>query len=885
MENFFTPAIRLLNRLRYPQKLALLSSIVILIIILLTAALYQQLNKVIADSKIQLEGIDKIVAVNNLIQFAQQSRGYSAANSQTGVSFTVLHNEKELETEAAFLNVVSSLDPTMSLLTRTGDLEKLNNLWEQIKAENKPEDKESKFNLYISFIRKLQLLTGVMADHYLLLTDADLSSHYMVEMLVENIPATTESIGKIRGGVLEALSSKKLSEDNRQSLFILEAALTQSTNEFGDNISKVIHYSPEVASELSTLYSQLKVEQQQLLKLLDSDIYSERFETISIDFWTETTDSIDKLYSLMRKPIASSLKAHLKLRLDHASLMLNTAIVITTLLFLFILYFVIALYKASLTNLNHIYEAVNDYSRGNLDTRIKLNTQDEIRDISISINEMADELVKSQQELLFRQRALDDHAIVSISDVKGKIIYVNKKFEKVSKYSLDELMGQDHRLLKSDFHPDSFFIDMWRTIANGNIWHGEIKNRAKDGSIYWVSSTIAPYLNKNGKPDHYFSVRTDITHLKELEIEQQQETKRLDTIIDIAMDASIQMDDKGVVIGWNTQAEHIFGWSKKQAIGSQLHTLIIPEKYHEQHIAGFKRCLMSGESTLFSTPVEITAINNEGTEFPIEIAVSLVEIDGRYEFAGFIRDLTKQKEYEDSIIEAKEAANQANKAKSDFLSSMSHELRTPLNSIIGFAQLLQNDEDVPLTEDQLESMGFILSSGNHLLKLINGILELSAIEAGKTELLIKSMSLLEVINETVSLLMPLANEVDIKIQVLSDIDVTVSADETKLKQIILNLISNAIKYNREEGSVTLTWEVTNEMVKINVIDTGIGIAHAYEDKVFSPFNRLGQEVSTIEGTGIGLVVTQELVELMNGSIGFESVENKGTTFWFELPVA
>ncbi|NKD77592.1 response regulator [Haematospirillum sp. H1815] len=255
-------------------------------------------------------------------------------------------------------------------------------------------------------------------------------------------------------------------------------------------------------------------------------------------------------------------------------------------------------------------------------------------------------------------------------------------------------------------------------------------------------------------------------------------------------------------------------------------------------------------------------------------------------YRGTGRDITQSRLFETRLDEARTEAERANAAKSHFLASMSHELRTPLNAILGFAQLLRAASANALTSAQKKYVQHILDAGDHLLRLINEILDLARIEAGKVDLSVENVDVRLLVTESTALLEPLAAKRQITIHAEGSTDpVFVMADRSRLKQVIINLGSNAIKYNREAGHVYFKISPAPEAghVRVTVQDTGIGIAPEMLKKVFEPFNRLGAEATNIEGTGIGLTVTSQILAHMNGKIGVESTQGVGSSFWFDLP--
>ena len=268
-------------------------------------------------------------------------------------------------------------------------------------------------------------------------------------------------------------------------------------------------------------------------------------------------------------------------------------------------------------------------------------------------------------------------------------------------------------------------------------------------------------------------------------------------------------------------------------------------------------------------------------------AVQTLVLQGFLATAGFISlpiasALSYRTRLETSLTEAKLAADKANIAKSRFLTSMSHELRTPLNAILGFSQLMLMNQDKTLTDKNREHLDYILSSGRHLMELVDDILDLAKIESGNLSVSFEPISCAEIVEETAEMLRSAAAKKNIKIEYEIDPSLSILADRGRLMQILVNLLSNAVKYNKDSSSVKIKAERRDGMIRLTVCDKGRGIPYAQQKNIFQPFNRLGAEMSDIEGTGIGLAISKQLAEAMHGSLGFYSEENVGSDFYVEL---
>ena len=664
--------------------------------------------------------------------------------------------------------------------------------------------------------------------------------------------------------------------------------------------------------------------------------------------------------------------------------------------------------------------------------------------------------------------ANNEHNIVSVANVSGQITYVNRKFCDVSEYSEAELLGQNHRLLKSDVHSDEFYQELWETISAGKIWHGTICNHTKSGKKYWVDSTIVPFLDKDGKPYKYVSARTEVTELRNNEVILKQAQK-------LASLGNWRIENDELI--WSDEIYRIFGQSSESfkptkeayysaipdedirkikeaednakivGIFNVIHRVIRPNgdiRYVQviaksKHVKEGRDALSSGtmqdithrvqlENELQKRTVTLDMLHSTITKF-VEtndmhssmnsMLDSLLEITGsEYGFIGeviidgdvphiktyassntdkdkkaqeldekssgdafglrninnlfgevlasgkfvishdpdndpnigalpkgypllnsfmgvpvYYRDemvgvygvANRKNNYDDSMVEllkpfnttygvmihsrrmmdkevksrneiikAKVDAEQANLAKSQFLSSMSHELRTPMNAIIGFSQLLAMDTDPPMSEIQHENVNEITVAGKHLLNLIDEVLDLSKIESGRIDVDIEDVSVGEVLLEALQLINALAITRGIEVILTANGDVVtydnvvehfsiVRADAVRLKQALVNLLSNAVKYNNKNGKIKICCDdIENNQVRISVIDTGNGLTKEQQSQLFIPFNRLGAGDSRKEGVGIGLVITKRIIEVMEGSVGVECTPEEGCNFSIEL---
>ncbi len=494
----------------------------------------------------------------------------------------------------------------------------------------------------------------------------------------------------------------------------------------------------------------------------------------------------------------------------------------------------------------------------------------------------------SEEKLSVTLHSIGDAVIAT--DAGARVTLLNPLAEKLTGWTQAQASGCPvdeifHIINKETRHPTT--IPVMETLALGTI-QGMANHTvliARDGSECDIADSCAPIRDRDGQVIGAVLVFRDVTgeYAAQKALRDQQFYTR--SLIESNIDALITTDPSGIISDGNQQMEALTGYTREELIGTPFKNYFTDPARAE---AGIKLVLSEKKVTDY----ELTAHAKDGKETVVSYnAATFHNADGKLQ-GVFVaaRDVTERKRLDqvlqDKNVELESArfvADKANLAKSDFLSSMSHELRTPLNAILGFAQLLESGSPPP-TAAQSVRLHQIIKAGWYLLELINEILDLAVIESGKLSLSRESVSLIDVMRECQAMIESQAQNHGIHISFLPfDHSWFANADGTRVKQVLINLLSNAIKYNREFGTVEVACTACSpDRIRISVKDSGEGLSPEKLSQLFQPFNRLGQETGTEEGTGIGLVVTKQLVELMGGTIGVKSTVGVGSEFWIEL---
>ncbi len=501
----------------------------------------------------------------------------------------------------------------------------------------------------------------------------------------------------------------------------------------------------------------------------------------------------------------------------------------------------------------------------------------------ISKNLQAQQEQFEKDRFLFDEfvKAVDSTVIISKTDPKGIITYVNKKFEEISGYSKEELLGKPHNIVRDPLMDSQVFKELWDTIKQGKVWEGLISNRAKDGSRYFVKTHIFPIFDQEGNIVEYLAIREDVTELVRLQEAYERELQFSKMLLDNEENIII-VEKNGQIVAINETFYRIFPYENMENFLSwhdDVSDLFVEKsgylKRSDPPAMWYEPVLKEPHKTHLALMVD-----RFGHERIFSIKSRQIEVEEDSYIIHTFNDITE-------LEQAKQEAERAKEVQARFLANMSHEIRTPMNGVIGFTELLQATN---LDERQKKYVDMIASSAKTLLDIINDILDFSKIKEKKIELEQIEINPFIELATTFELIRTLAKKKGIEYTIALDPELSecLVADPTRLRQVVTNLLSNAIKFTPNGGKVRLEAKVlqdgkTTQKVRILVSDTGIGIPKEKLKTIFEPFMQADSSTTRkYGGTGLGLAISYDLVKLFGGDLKVDSKEGEGTTFYFDI---
>lgn len=494
-------------------------------------------------------------------------------------------------------------------------------------------------------------------------------------------------------------------------------------------------------------------------------------------------------------------------------------------------------------------------------------------------------LIEAQEKYRYVVESLSEGII--LTDIEGRITNVNEQMAKLTGYTKNELHGQTgYKLLIAQSEEEKVKTGMERSI-NGFQVELELEHIRKNGERWLGHIKASPFRNANGEIIGTIGAVVDITEKKHAQQKLKESEHKLRQIIDTSLDAVITIDRKGMITEWSQQASAIFGYRRDEVIGELMSNIIIPEKYKTAHNNGMEHYNKTGHGPVLNKRIEITAVDKNGREFPIELSITPIEVDGRHSFSGFIRDITDRKKAENDLIKAKQDAEQARLAEQQFLANMSHEIRTPMNAVIGMTHLMYETKPTDAQKEYLDALRF---SADSLMGIINNILDISKIEAGELEFEQRAFDLKELLINLQQTFQFKVKEkpVSVIVDIDSDLHNLVIGDSVRLNQVLTNLLGNASKFT-QRGTIGVRAKLVKKesdifWIEFDVHDTGIGIDKKNVNSIFENFKQADTSITRrYGGTGLGLAIVKQIVELQNGKIDVKSVASKGSNFIITLP--
>jgi PAS domain S-box-containing protein len=488
--------------------------------------------------------------------------------------------------------------------------------------------------------------------------------------------------------------------------------------------------------------------------------------------------------------------------------------------------------------------------------------------------------------------SFDAHVIASKTDLEGNITYVSDAFCRISGYAREELMGQNHRIVKYPANPSELYKPMWESITHGHSWQGKVKNAKKDGGYYWVSSIVEPEYDAQGKMIGYTSIRHDITAQQELqELSSRLEETVAERTAELALlnqeqqaifdsaSVGIALLKNRIIQQNNARLDQMLGYERNAQV-AQPTAIWYPEDFDASWI--YAR-MDRGETATWDQQVK----RKDGSLFWARIAGRYIDLDAQEKgVVAVLEDITTERMALEEIENAKHIAEEATKAKSDFLANMSHEIRTPMNAIIGMSHLALQ---TPLNPQQRGYIEKVSNAANNLLGIINDILDFSKIEAGKLMLEKIDFYLEEILDDISDLFVMKTQEkgVELLFNIHPDVPTALIGDPTRLAQVLNNLMSNAVKFTHK-GEIILSVrliEMREDEVQLrfDVRDTGIGLSVEQIEKLFHAFSQADSSTTRkYGGSGLGLTISRHIVEMMGGEMGVQSQIDQGSDFYFTV---